>query len=108
MVVNKFLSLKFVEINEISSNETPPDTPGCPAPQRLPITDISQWIETLFVMVAILSQCFPEKAPELFAYMAHIVRCERNYQSHCWVAYDCCFSKEALVAKSCTGLFLTS
>lgn len=67
----KFLSLTFVKINEISSDETLPDTPGCAGPQSLPITDILQWIETLSVMVVILSQRFPEKAPELFAYITH-------------------------------------
>ncbi len=51
-------------------------------------------------MAAALAQRFPEKAPELFAYQAHIIRCERNYQRQQWVAYDRRFRKEALALKS--------
>ena len=39
-------------------------------------------------MVAILSARFPEKAPELLAYQATIIRAERNYEGKQWVAYD--------------------
>ena len=38
-------------------------------------------------MAALLSTRFPLKAPELFAYLAAVVRDERNYESGRWVAY---------------------
>ena len=51
-------------------------------------------------MAALLATRFPHKAPELFAYMATIVRAERNYEPGRWVAYDQQFRREALAKKS--------
>ena len=70
-----------------------------PAPARLPITDISQWVERFSLMAAALCTRFPSKAPELFAYQALIVRAERNYEGRRWVAYDRQFRREALARK---------
>ena len=39
-------------------------------------------------MAAVLATRFPEKAPELFAYQATIVRAERNYEGKRLVSYD--------------------
>ena len=39
-------------------------------------------------MAAVLASRFPEKALELLAYQATIVRAERNYEGKCWVVYD--------------------
>ena len=55
-----------------------------PLPARLPITDISQWVERFSIMAATLVTRFPEKGPELFAYQAQIVRAERNYEPGRW------------------------
>ena len=85
---------------EVSAEDPPPGNGNCPAPLKVPITDLSQWLEKYSVMAAALAQRFPEKAPELFAYQAHIIRCERNYQRQQWVAYDRRFRKEALALKS--------
>ena len=93
-VAAKILALKFIEMSEISSEDLNPSAPtGRP---RLAISDISVWVEKFATMAAILAQRFPEKAPELFAYLALIVRCERNYQPAQWVAYDRAFRREAL------------
>ena len=70
-----------------------------PTPPRLPVTDISQWLERYSIMSAIISSRFPHKAPELFAYQALIVRAERNYESNRWVSYDRQFRREALACK---------
>ena len=51
-------------------------------------------------MAATLMTCFPEKAPELFAYQASIVRAERNYEPGRWVSYDRQFRLEALARKN--------
>ena len=66
---------------------------------RLPTTDISRWVECYSVMAATLAARFPEKAPELFAYQAQIVRAERNYEPGRWVVYDRQFRREALARK---------
>ncbi len=98
-VLNKILSLKFVEMAEISAEDPPNPTPGRPAPPKRPITDISQWLEKYSAMAAALTARFPEKAPEFFAYQAHIVRCERNYQRQQWVAYDRRYRRPSLVGR---------
>ena len=66
---------------------------------KLPITDISRWVEHYSVMAAMLAARFPEKAPELFTYQANIVRAERNYEPGRWAIYDRQFSREALARK---------
>ncbi len=65
---------------------------------RLPISDISVWVEKYSTLAAILIQRFPEKGPEVLPYQALIVRCERNYRGSQWVVYDRAFRCEALAA----------
>ena len=100
-IAKKILDLDFVEMSEISLDDPPPHTPGQPPlPARPPIQDISVWIEKYSVMAALLASRFPEKAPELFAYQASIVRAERNFDDRRWVAYDRCYRREALSQKN--------
>ena len=98
-VVKKILDLEFVEMAEITLDEDVPSTPGRPATSRLPVTDISIWLEKFSIMAAIMCTRFPEKAPELLAYQASIIRAERNYEGKQWVAYDRQFRREALARK---------
>ncbi len=68
-VVKKILDLEFIEMSEVTIDDdiTGPGRPA--APVRLPVTDISQWLERYSLMAAtILTTRFPEKAPERFAY----------------------------------------
>ncbi len=92
-VAAKILSLKFIEMSEVGADDLNPT--GRP---RLPVSDISVWVEKFSTMAAILIQRFPKKGPELLAYQALIVRCERNYRGSQWVAYDRAFRREALAA----------
>ena len=48
--------------------------------RQLPITNISQWIERFSLMAVVICSRFPQKAPELLAYQATIIRAERNYE----------------------------
>ena len=50
-------------------------------------------------MAAVLCSQFPDKAGELFAYQASIVRAELNYEGKRWVAYDRQYRREALARK---------
>ena len=76
-VVKRILEQEFVEMSEMTVDEDIPQAPGRPpAPARLPITDISQWLERYSLMATVLATRFPEKAPELFAYQATIVQAE--------------------------------
>ena len=70
-----------------------------PPVDSLPVTDISIWVEKFSVLAAILVTRFPEKAAELFAYQASIVRAERNYEGNHWVVYDRQYRWEALARK---------
>ena len=51
-------------------------------------------------MAALLVSRFPQKAPELFAYQASILRTERNFVDCRWVACDRCYRREALAQKN--------
>ena len=57
---------------------------GCKAA----IQDISEWVECYSKMAAVLSARYPEKAPELWAYLASIVRAARNFEGSLWIGYD--------------------
>jgi len=99
-VVKRILELEFVEISEISVDAEPSANPTrAPAPARLPITDISVWVERFSLMAAVLVSRFPDKAAELFAYQASIVRAERNYEGKRWVLYDRQYRRQALARK---------
>ena len=98
--VKKILDLEFLEMAEVTLAPELEQIPGRPpAPGRLPITDISQWLERYSLMAATLASRFPEKAAELFAYQATIIRAERNYEAGRWVSYDRQYRREALARK---------
>ena len=80
---------------DIATDEAPTSEPSRPrTPARLPITNISQWVERYSLMAAVLCTRFPQKAPELLAYKATIIRAERNYEGTQWVSYDRRYRRE--------------
>ena len=88
-------------MSEISLDDPPSHLPGQPPLlARPPVQNISVWVEKFSVMAALLASRFPEKAPELFAYQASVLRAERNFDNRRWVAYDCCYRREALAQKN--------
>ena len=95
--VKRILDLEFIDMAELTIDDMP--SGRTPAPPRLAITSISQWVERFSLMAAVLVSRFPEKAAELFAYQATIVRAERNYEGTRWVLYDRQFRREALARK---------
>ncbi len=98
-IVKRILNLDFVDMAEITSDDLSSTIPGRPHPPRLPITDISIWLQRYSAMAAVLTARFPHKAPELFAYQGQIVRAARNYEGDRWVAYDRQFRRETLARK---------
>ena len=98
--VKKILDLEFLEMAEVTLAPELEQIPGRPpAPGRLPITDISQWLERYSLMAATLASRFPEKAAELFTHQATIIRAERNYETGRWVSYDRQYQRKALARK---------
>ena len=84
-------------MSEFSITDDPPQAPGRPpAPARPPVQEISQWVERFSLMAAVLTTRFPEKAPELWAYQATIIRAERNYEGKRWVTYERQYRRQVL------------
>ena len=78
--VDPLLHKHYVQDGPGSIDDVIPQVLGRPPPPaRLPIVDISQWVE-LSLMPVVLCSKFPDKAGELFAYQASIVRADRNYE----------------------------
>jgi len=75
-------------------NDRPPlNPPG--------VTNILVWVER-FAVMAILATRFPDKAQEFLAFLAYIaiiVRAERNYDGDRWAVHDRQFRREALARK---------
>ena len=86
---------------DISLDDPPPPAHGQPPlPPKHPVQDISRWVEKFSLMAAVITSRYPEKAPEMFAYQASIVRAEQNFDDRRWVSYDRCYRREALASKN--------
>ncbi len=70
-VAKKIIELEFVEMSEVMMGLT---SPRPFPPSRPPIISISQWTERFATLTALLSMQFPLKAPEIFAYLAAVLR----------------------------------
>ncbi len=67
-VVKKILDLEFIEMSEVTIDDDITGTGRPAAPARLPVTDISQWLERYFLMAQLGSRkkprsCFLTNAP---------------------------------------------
>lgn len=98
-VAKKILNLQFVEIADIALDEPLPST-SKHSTYRPPVRNISRWIEKYAIMAALLCARFPEKGPELFAYLQTIVAAERDYETDQWLVYDRLYRRQALSQKS--------
>ena len=99
-MVKRILELDYVDISELAVDEDLGQYPGRPHTLALlPVADTSTWVERYSLTAAVLAGRFATKAPELLAYLATIVRVERNYEDGQWVAYDRQFRREALTRK---------
>ena len=104
-VVQKLLSLEFVEMAELRADIWPEDpSPAETAnPQRRPgkppVTNVRTWLDCYARMAAVMATRFPEKAPELWAYQTTILHAAHAYEGANWVAYDRLFRREMLAKK---------
>ena len=104
-LVARIQSLEFIEMSEMLPETWLPDhQEAAPTPRRssrsTPITDILVWTECFAVMAAVLAERFPDKAPQMLAYLRRIVRAARNFQGAAWVAYDRLYRRQALAQRS--------
>ena len=67
--------------------------------QKGPVTDILLWVQCFAMFAGALATTFPDKVPELMAYMTTIVRCHRDYKGPAWVLYDRAFRRRAEATK---------
>ena len=97
-MVRRILELEFLEMAEVSLDPDPVSVPGRPPPPgRLPITDISQWLERYSLMaVGYLGHSLPRESAGA---VSMIIRAERNYEAGRWVAYDRQFRRAALARR---------
>ena len=51
-------------------------------------------------MVAVLTSRYPDKGPELMAYLRTIVHAQRTFSGEGWVTYDTCYCHQAVVLKT--------
>ena len=71
-------------------------------------TNIMTWLECFERMAAVLSTRYPDRAPELWAYQACILRAAKNYEGVAWVAYDRQYRREAAARKDLNWSVLNS
>ena len=104
-LVERILKLEFVEMSEMLPETWGPESQDTAAgprrmSRRVPITDILVWTECFALMAAVLAERYPDKAPQLWAYLRRIVHAARNYQGSAWVAYDRLYRRQALAHHS--------
>ena len=96
-VVKKILDLNY-EMAEVALDDIHPATLRQNL-SRLQVMDISRWTEKYAVIAALLCTRFPEKAPEIFAYLQTIISTKRNYDKGQWIQYDRLYQWQALARK---------
>ena len=69
-------------------------------PKRGLITDIVLWNKCFTTLAAALSARYPDKAPNLMAYLQTTVRASRNFGGLAWALYDAAYRRQA--ANNCS------
>jgi hypothetical protein len=105
-MVAKIENLEFVEMSDLLQEAWVADAAGPSSPsvkhlgRRPPVSDILVWAECFTAMAAVLSQKYPMKSLELFAYPCRIFHAARIYDSHLWVNYDQIYRRQAASRRS--------
>ena len=77
-LVARIQALDFVGLNEMLQESWIPEAQDVSLalrrpPHRAPITGILGWTECFALMAAVIAEKFPDKAPQLFAYLRRII-----------------------------------
>lgn len=64
-------------------------------PRRGLVIDITLWTECYASLVEVLTQKYPEKAPQFMCYLRTIVRASPNFEGAAWASYDAAYWRQA-------------
>lgn len=67
--------------------------------QKGPVTDILRWVQCYATLASVLASVFPQKIPELTAYLSTIVKCHKEFEGAAWVLYDRACRRQAEVSR---------
>ena len=101
-LVKRILQLEFVEMADLLPEAWLLEETTMEAQlrrQKGPVTDIAVWVQCYATLVSTLSIQYPDKVPEFMAYLATIVRCQRDYEGPAWVLYDRAFQRRVEATK---------
>ena len=91
-LLKKIVAKEYVDICELLPEmwQIKTESSCCHAKRlrRALVTDINVWTECFATMAAVLSAAYPDKAPQLFAYLRIITKASRNFESSAWASYE--------------------
>ena len=107
-LIKRILELEYVDVAELIPDmwrfQDEQETKCCHQPRltsrRGQVTDILLWVECYAAMVAVLTSRYPDKGPELMAYLRTIVHAQCTFSGEGWVMYDTCYRRQAAVLKT--------
>ena len=67
--------------------------------QKGPVTDILVWVQFFAMFISTLAAVHPTKISEMMAYLATIVRWQRDYEGPTWVLYNRAYQHRAEATK---------
>ena len=106
-LVQKNCELRYIEMSELLPDRESwllEDGAGSPSSLQFrrrkgPVTDILQWVQCYATLTSMLAMQYPQKVPELMAYLATIVKCHTEFEGPAWVLYDRAFQRQAEVSR---------
>lgn len=108
-IVSQILAFKVVEMTELSPENLESPTTETPsftiegatiiatksARKKTEVADILTWVECFNSYVSVITYSYPNRARDLLAYMALIIRLAKRFRGRCWYDYDRAFRLEA-------------
>ena len=115
-LVSQILEFKFVDMSELLPENLEAPTYESPAftiegrsivptttaasRKKNEINDILTWVECFNSYTAVITAFRPERARDLLAYMALIIRIAKQFPSRCWYNYDRAYRLNAAASNS--------
>lgn len=110
-LVTQILAYKFIELADLLPDNLENPSPEIPSfliegrsivpttttssRKRGDIHDIITWVECFNSYIALITSFRPERARDLLAYMALIIRIAKQFPGRCWYNYDRAFRLQA-------------